>query len=289
MHRHWLASLALTSWMLASPTLAGEIDVLFDLSTSQLTAGGLSLPATTQGTTNLNVQADGPTTPLAGPAVLSDLSISMEIFAPILPGSLTLFGPLAVQQRTPANGNLSADLSRVEFGAGEIVFDIVGSIDCQGSFCSIVGPLPIVIDTTFVNGVPMAFNVANLDQASGAMLLGSATFVAPTAGTSTVGIMGIEAARAFDPGDTDGDGIPDDADRCVNSILDPTVVIDGCDSGVPNAVGADGCSISDQILECDQGGNHGSFVSCVAQLRKTLDLDSAQNGAIQSCAARSSR
>ncbi|MHC4979536.1 MAG: hypothetical protein ACYTGT_11015 [Planctomycetota bacterium] len=46
--------------------------------------------------------------------------------------------------------------------------------------------------------------------------------------------------------DSDGDGIPDDEDACPDSILTPTIVINGCDSGVTNVLFEDGCTMSDR-------------------------------------------
>lgn len=96
----------------------------------------------------------------------------------------------------------------------------------------------------------------------------------------------------FGPGvvDTDGDGIPDDDDACPDSDLSPTVVIDGCDSGVDNTLGADGCTISDLVGECADGvSNHGQFVRCVSQLTNDLKkagvITGGDKGAIMSCAA----
>ena len=63
--------------------------------------------------------------------------------------------------------------------------------------------------------------------------------------------------------DTDGDGIPDDEDGCPDSNRLPTVIVKGCDSGVPNALFPDGCTMSDLIQNCwDSSKNHGAFVSC---------------------------
>lgn len=89
--------------------------------------------------------------------------------------------------------------------------------------------------------------------------------------------------------DTDGDGIADDDDACPNSDLSPTVVIDGCDSGVDNTLGADGCTISDLIGECADGvSNHGQFVRCVSHLTNDLKkagvISGRDKGAIMSCA-----
>jgi hypothetical protein len=93
--------------------------------------------------------------------------------------------------------------------------------------------------------------------------------------------------------DSDGDGVPNIEDACPNSDLGPTVVIDGCDSGVTNTLVADGCTVTDLILACADGAsNHGAFVSCAAQvgnaLKKAGVISGSDKGAIQSCAASSS-
>jgi hypothetical protein len=92
---------------------------------------------------------------------------------------------------------------------------------------------------------------------------------------------------------SDGDGVPDGVDQCIGSSRAATVVIDGCDSGVPNTTFSTGCHISDQINDCAVGaGNHGGFVSCVSHLTNDLKKDGVisgnQKGAIQSCAAHAS-
>jgi hypothetical protein len=92
---------------------------------------------------------------------------------------------------------------------------------------------------------------------------------------------------------SDGDGVPDGVDQCIGSSRDATVVIDGCDSGVPNMTFSTGCRITDQINDCAVGaGNHGGFVSCVAHLTNDLKkagvISGSQKGAIQSCAAHAS-
>ncbi len=92
---------------------------------------------------------------------------------------------------------------------------------------------------------------------------------------------------------SDGDGVPDGIDQCIGSSRSATVVIDGCDSGVPNTTFATGCRITDQINDCTVGArNHGAFVSCVAHLTDGLKsngtITGSQKGAIQSCAAHAS-
>jgi hypothetical protein len=90
--------------------------------------------------------------------------------------------------------------------------------------------------------------------------------------------------------DSDGDGIPDNEDECPNSDLSTTVIIDGCNTGVPNTLFPSGCTISDLIVECAEGAsNHGQFASCVSHvtndLKKAGTITGQQKGAIQSCAA----
>ena len=92
---------------------------------------------------------------------------------------------------------------------------------------------------------------------------------------------------------SDQDGVPDGRDQCLGSDPSPSIVIDGCDSGVPNTVFSNGCRISDSIEDCASGArNHGGFVSCVASLTNALKssglISGRQKGAIQSCAAKSS-
>ncbi len=90
--------------------------------------------------------------------------------------------------------------------------------------------------------------------------------------------------------DEDGDGVADDDDACPASDLAATVVIDGCDSGVANALDATGCTISDLVAGIAAGAkNHGGFVSGVAHLlndlKKSGVISGGDKGAIQRCAA----
>jgi alpha-tubulin suppressor-like RCC1 family protein len=90
--------------------------------------------------------------------------------------------------------------------------------------------------------------------------------------------------------DEDGDGVPNDLDRCPASDLSATLVIDSCDSGVNNVLFEDGCTIADGIAACTVGApNHGAFVSCVADsanvLKSTGIISGMEAGRIRSCAA----
>jgi cholinesterase len=70
----------------------------------------------------------------------------------------------------------------------------------------------------------------------------------------------------------------------------PTVIIGGCNSGVPNTLLSDGSTISDLIaLSALSASNHGQFVSGVASITNGLVKSGvtpqSQKGAIQRCAA----
>jgi hypothetical protein len=90
--------------------------------------------------------------------------------------------------------------------------------------------------------------------------------------------------------DEDGDGLADADDACPASDLAATVVIDGCDSSVTNALDGDGCTISDLVADVAAAAlNHGGFVSGVAHLLNDLKkagvIAGSGKGTIQRCAA----
>ena len=91
---------------------------------------------------------------------------------------------------------------------------------------------------------------------------------------------------------SDKDGVADGVDLCIGSSSNPTVIIDGCDSGVDNTVFADGCRISDRIADCKVDANgHDAFVGCVGRLADGLGkagaLSGGQGDALRSCAQKS--
>lgn len=92
--------------------------------------------------------------------------------------------------------------------------------------------------------------------------------------------------------DSDGDGCPDATDPHPNSIVTPTIVIDGCNTGVSNVFVTACSTMADLIADCAANAvNHGDFVSCVAHLTNAWKaaglISGKQKGAIQSCAAKS--
>ena len=72
--------------------------------------------------------------------------------------------------------------------------------------------------------------------------------------------------------DSDLDGLEDgSSDYCKNSVVTPTVVIGGNDSGVPNTFFSFGCGISDYIAKVILGSsNHTDFVAKVSRLTASL-------------------
>ena len=90
--------------------------------------------------------------------------------------------------------------------------------------------------------------------------------------------------------DADLDGLATDADCDDTSDTSATVVIGGCDTGAPNPMFTDGCTLSDKIQAIGaSASNHGQFVSGVAHftnaLRKAGLITEAQKTAIRNCAA----
>ena len=49
---------------------------------------------------------------------------------------------------------------------------------------------------------------------------------------------------------SDADGVPDGVDNCIGSDLQPTVIIDGCNSKAGNDLQANGCTVADDVNQC---------------------------------------
>jgi hypothetical protein len=91
--------------------------------------------------------------------------------------------------------------------------------------------------------------------------------------------------------DADGDGVADDEDCNPNSDVRPTIVLCTINSGVPNTLFANGCTMADLIAQLAASArNHGAFASGVANLTNQWVQDGLitgqQKGAIESAAAR---
>jgi hypothetical protein len=75
----------------------------------------------------------------------------------------------------------------------------------------------------------------------------------------------------------------------VRILGETNVLIDGCDSGVPNVEVPGGLTISDLVADCAEAAtNHGKFISCVGQvandLRKNGIITGQQKNALHACA-----
>ena len=158
-----------------------------------------------------------------------------------------------------------------------VTFDIAGAQIRYPAFT-------VEFDPTFTSGTaPFEFDPDDYT----ALELQSLSYLGIS---SSAPLVNAQLSAAFILADEDGDGITAE-DACPASDLAATVVIDGCDAGVDNALDAIGCTISDLVALCAlDASDHGGFVGCVDLL--TDDLKSGgviagrDKGAIQSCAAR---
>jgi hypothetical protein len=91
--------------------------------------------------------------------------------------------------------------------------------------------------------------------------------------------------------DADGDGLADDEDCNPNSDLRETIWVGTINTGVPNMLFDNGCTMADLIEQIRaQALNQGQFVSDIAHLTNHWVaeglISGAQKGAIQNAAAR---
>ncbi len=112
--------------------------------------------------------------------------------------------------------------------------------------------------------------------------------VIATPGLMDVNYSNFETVNPCVSTDDDGDGVCNVDDTCPASDLSATVVIDACDSGAANAVGPDGCTISDQIADLDAGtSSDRAFTRGVRRLLRRLTrsgvISGADEAAIRSC------
>lgn len=86
---------------------------------------------------------------------------------------------------------------------------------------------------------------------------------------------------------TDRDGVHDGVDACLQSNTAPTVVLNSCDSFVPNETYASGCTTSDVLGACRSVPGR-FYPACIAlattALRFAGEISGAQQGAIVRCA-----
>lgn len=185
-------------------------------------------------------------------------------------GRVTLADGNALRANLPAQVTLKVDPN------------VLAGTEASTGLLHLNAPNPVQPGSSISHWDPIAFRNQLMEPAINSDL--THTVVAP---------VDLTTAQFTDIGwFSDYDGVPDGADVCLGSDQSATVVIDGCDSGAPNVVFADGCRISDEIEEIAAGArNHGQFVSGVShytnRLKKQGVITEAQKGAIQSCAGQS--
>lgn len=86
---------------------------------------------------------------------------------------------------------------------------------------------------------------------------------------------------------TDRDGVQDGVDACLRSDTSPTIVLNSCDSLVPNTVHPSGCTPSDLLAAC-RGVPGRAYQGCIALATTVLRFSGVvtppQQGAIIQCA-----
>lgn len=91
--------------------------------------------------------------------------------------------------------------------------------------------------------------------------------------------------------DADGDGYVDDEDCNPNSAIQPTIILGGVDTGVPNSVFYGGCTMTDEILQLKATSrNQATFLSALGRLTNLWKsqklITNAQRNAILAAAAK---
>ena len=94
--------------------------------------------------------------------------------------------------------------------------------------------------------------------------------------------------------DSDGDGVVGVCDACDHSISEETLSIGGCETGIANGTGADGCTLADALATTCSAGTtgraRGELVACVAHLaegwREAGRIDRDEAGRLVACAGR---
>jgi len=192
-------------------------------------------------------------------------------------------------------------------GAGGIALDQLGNVYIAGSTASINFPTLNALQPTLGGGSSDAF-VAEINPSGNALVY--STFLGGSGDDSAGPIALDPSGNVYVTGNTNSTNFPTanplqpafaggveflGGDAFVTKIASTiaarlNVVIDGCNTGVTDAVLPSGRTISDLIAECAKGAsNHGQFVSCVAHvtndLSETRTISGQQKGAIQSCAA----
>ncbi len=84
--------------------------------------------------------------------------------------------------------------------------------------------------------------------------------------------------------DIDDDGVPNDVDPHPQSDLSPTVLVNGCDSGVDNFVLPSGSSIADLVTDAVNSGDEDALEDLLEDLEDDGTLSEDEAEAIEDCA-----
>ena len=85
------------------------------------------------------------------------------------------------------------------------------------------------------------------------------------------------------PTDIDSDGVTDEVDACQESDLTPTVVVEGCDSGVDNVLFDDGCSLADLVYDALAIGSEEALEDLLDDLEDQHHLTDDESEAVEDC------
>ncbi len=206
-------------------------------------------------------------------------------YAPVFRGQTVKVEPVTASTTLVPGATTAVQFRVTNLGVSG-AFRITASDDARFA----AGTVPTVV--TLGNNESAVISVSMVVPAATTRAFDTLTVFARSTSVPDIGNSALVGLPVGTP-DGDGDGIPDDSDACPSSNLAPTIVIDGCDSGVANLLQASGCSLSDHIaVIAANANNHGQFVSGVAhftnQLRADGIITGSEKGAIQSCAARAS-
>jgi hypothetical protein len=88
---------------------------------------------------------------------------------------------------------------------------------------------------------------------------------------------------------SDGDGVPDGVDNCIGSDQRKQVIVDGCNSKAGNDLQANGCTVADDVNQCEITFARKPLqqLACVAKqterLRKARIITSKEEAGILVC------
>jgi hypothetical protein len=230
--------------------------------------------------------------PLTGTLYAVTGQIGQKLLITLSPstGNAAVIGPVprsVVGLTFDASGALWAidgareELIRIDLATGEVTLVAWGLPSAIGSLAAGSSGNFWAVDSSGSN----PYRLYSINPATGAT-----TLQGYVTGLSWQGPM-IGLAAIGSAVDSDGDGLPDDADPCPFSDFSPTLRIDDCETDVSNQSLGLGCTMSDLIATCSaDADNLGGLVGCIARLASEWHqadlLSSGDIGAIQSCAAR---